>query len=134
VIKDRIGKRLPKKVTTGRRRVCVSLSWTVAKGRQRARCYARSIPSYKLLSEFNLILTQRLTSYPLVLVGLSCGTSRFAKVTDELPTSINVLFLLRGHVALLAGRLCSVAHLPIPPQLLDIKPVAYIDDPAALLL
>jgi hypothetical protein len=33
-------------------------------------CYTRSAPSYKLLSEYNLILTQRLTSYPLVLVGL----------------------------------------------------------------
>jgi hypothetical protein len=48
-------------------------------------CYTRSTPSYKLLSEYNLHLTQRLTSYPLVLVGLSCGCSIFAKVTDELP-------------------------------------------------
>jgi hypothetical protein len=27
-------------------------------------------PSYKLLSEYNLLLTQGLTSYPLVLIGL----------------------------------------------------------------
>jgi hypothetical protein len=37
VMAERIGKRLPKKVTTCRRQVSVSLSWTVAKGRKRAR-------------------------------------------------------------------------------------------------
>jgi hypothetical protein len=28
-------------------------------------------PSYKVLLEYNLLLTQRLTSYPLVLIGLN---------------------------------------------------------------
>jgi hypothetical protein len=33
-------------------------------------CYTRSTLSYKLLLEYNLLLTQRITSYPLALVGL----------------------------------------------------------------
>jgi hypothetical protein len=95
-------------------------------------CCTRSTPSYKLISEYNLLLTQRLTSYPLVLVGLSCGISSFAKVTDELPTSRTVVALRCGHLALLVGRLSSVAHLSLPTQLLESKPAAYIDNLAAL--
>jgi hypothetical protein len=52
-------------------------------------------PSYKLLSEYSLLLTQRLTSYSVVLVGPSCGSFSFAKVTDELPTSGIVVALRR---------------------------------------
>jgi hypothetical protein len=48
-------------------------------------CYTRSTPSYKLLSKYNLILTQWLTSYPQALVQLSCGSYCFARVTKELP-------------------------------------------------
>jgi hypothetical protein len=59
------------------------------------KCYTRSTPSYKLLSEYNLLLTQRLMNYPRVLGGLFCGSSSFAKVTDELPTSRNVVALRR---------------------------------------
>jgi hypothetical protein len=60
-------------------------------------CYTRSTPtSYKLLSEYNLLLTQRLTSYPLVLVGLYCGSSSFARVTNELPLVVLWLFCVAG--------------------------------------
>jgi hypothetical protein len=52
-------------------------------------------PHLKLLSEYDRLLTQRLASYPLVLVGLSCGSSSFAKMTDELPTSRPVVALRR---------------------------------------
>jgi hypothetical protein len=58
-------------------------------------CYIRSTPSYKILSEYTLILTQGLTSYPLVLVGLSCCCSSFTRVTNELPTSRTVVALRR---------------------------------------
>jgi hypothetical protein len=36
-----------------------------------------------------------LTSYPLLLVGLLCGSSSFAKVTNKLPTSRTVVALRR---------------------------------------
>jgi hypothetical protein len=94
--------------------------------------YTRSTPSYKLLSEYNLLLKQRLTSYLLALLVLSCDRSSLAKVTNELPTSRTVVALRRGHLALLVGRLSSVAHLSLPNQLLESKPVACIDNPAAL--
>jgi hypothetical protein len=94
-------------------------------------CYTRSTPSYKLLSEYNLFLTQRPTSYPLELVGLSCGSFSFERVTNELPTSRTVAALRRGHLALIVVRLSSVAHLSLPTQLLESKPAAYIDNPVA---
>jgi uncharacterized coiled-coil protein SlyX len=53
-------------------------------------------------------------------------------VTNELPTSRTVVALRRGHLALLVGRLSSVAHLSLPTQLLETKPAAFIDNPAAL--
>jgi hypothetical protein len=37
------------------------------------------------LFEYNFLVTQRLTSYPLVQVGLYCGRYSFARVTNELP-------------------------------------------------
>jgi hypothetical protein len=89
--------------------------------------YTRSTPSYKLLSEYYLLLTKRLTGYPLVLVGLSCGSSSFARVTNELPNCRTVVALRHGHLALLVGRLSSVAYLSLPTQLLGSKPAAYID-------
>jgi hypothetical protein len=63
--------------------------------------------------------------------GLSCGSSSFAKVTDERLISKTVVALLRkgyeraftskttvalcfGHLALLVGRLSSVARLSLP--------------------
>jgi hypothetical protein len=94
--------------------------------------YTRPTLRYKLLLEYNLLLTQRLTSYPLVLVGLSCGSSSFARVTNELPTSRTVVALHREHLALLVGRLSSVAHLSLPTQLFESKPAAYTDNPAEL--
>jgi hypothetical protein len=57
--------------------------------------YTRSTPSYEVLSEYNSLFAQRLTSYTLVLVGLPCGSSSFAKVTNELPTSRNMISLHR---------------------------------------
>jgi hypothetical protein len=60
------------------------------------RCYTRATPSYKLLSEYNLLLTQRLTIYPLVLVGLYCGSSSFAGVTNELPLIVLWLLCVAG--------------------------------------
>jgi hypothetical protein len=110
--------------------------------------YTRSTPSYKPLSEYNLLLTRRLTSYSLVLVGLSCGSSSFAKVIDKLPASRTVVAmrrkgdlqasttrivvtLRRVHLALLVGRLSSVAHLSLQTQLLESKPAACIENPAA---
>jgi hypothetical protein len=112
-------------------------------------CFTRSTPSYKVLSEYNLLLTQRLTSYPLVPVGLSCGSSSFAKATNELLTSRTVVSLhrkgdyrastsrtevalRRGYLALLVGRLSVVALLSLPTQPLESKPAAYIDNPAAI--
>jgi hypothetical protein len=65
--------------------------------------------SYRLLSDYNLILAQKLTSYPLVLVGLSCGSSSFARVSNELPTSRTVVALRHGHLSLLAGRLAELS-------------------------
>jgi hypothetical protein len=55
-------------------------------------CYTRSSPSYKLLLEYNLLLTQRLASHPLALVVLHCGSSSIARVANELP--LGVLWLL----------------------------------------
>jgi uncharacterized coiled-coil protein SlyX len=72
--------------------------------------------------------------YPLVLIRLSYGSSSFAKVNDELPTSRTVVALRRGHLAFLVGRFRSIAHLSLPTQLLESKPAAYIDNPAVLLL
>ena len=39
---------------------------------------------------------QRLTSYPLVLVGLYCGSSSFARVTNELPLVVLWLLCVAG--------------------------------------
>jgi hypothetical protein len=61
-----------------------------------AKCYTRSTPSYKLLSEYTLLLTQRLTSYPPVLVGLYYGSSSFARVTNELPLVVLWLLCVAG--------------------------------------
>jgi hypothetical protein len=71
-------------------------------------CCTRSTPSYKLLSEYNLILTQRLTSYPLVLVELSCGSFSFARVTSELPISRTVVALHRKGDARVTNELLLV--------------------------
>jgi hypothetical protein len=50
------------------------------------------------ITEYNLLLAQRITSYPLVLVGLSCGCSSFARVTNELPISRTVVTTRPGHI------------------------------------
>jgi hypothetical protein len=76
-------------------------------------CYTQSTPSYKLLSEYNLLLTQRLASYPLGVLWLLCvaGTS-FAPSTAQL----------------------SCPPLSLPTQLSESKAASYIDNPAAITL
>jgi hypothetical protein len=95
-------------------------------------CYTRSIPSHKLLSESNLLLTQRLTSYPLVLVGLYCGSSSFARVTNELPLGVLWLLCIAGTSFARSTAQLSCPPLSLPTQLLESKPAGYIDNPAAL--
>jgi hypothetical protein len=53
-------------------------------------CYTRSTPSHKIIFEYNynLLLTERLTRYPLALVGLRHGSSSFARVLNELPLGV----------------------------------------------
>jgi hypothetical protein len=73
-------------------------------------CYTRSTPSYKLLSKYNLLLTQRLTSYPLVLGVLYCGSSSFARVTNEPPLGVLWLLCVAG-----PSFARSTAQLSCPP-------------------
>jgi hypothetical protein len=95
-------------------------------------CYTRSTASYKLLSEYNLVLTQRLKSYPLVLVALYCGSSRFAMVTNELPLGVLWLLCVAGTSLARSTAQLSCPLLSLPTHLSESKPTAYIDYPAAL--
>jgi hypothetical protein len=93
-------------------------------------CYTRSTPSYKLLSEYNLLLTQRLTSYPLVLGVLYCGSSSFARVTNELPLGVLWLLCVAGTSFARSTAQLSCPPLSLPTQLSESKAAAYIDNPA----
>jgi hypothetical protein len=97
-------------------------------------CYTRSTPSYKLISEYNLLLTQRLTSCPLVLGVLYCGSSSFARVTNELPLGVLWLLCVAGTSFARSTAQLSCSPLSLPTQLSESKAAAYIDNPAALTL
>jgi hypothetical protein len=95
-------------------------------------CYTRSTASYKLRIEYNLLLTQRLTSYPLVLGVLYCGSSSFARVTNELPLGVLWLLCVAGTSFARSTAQLSCLPLSLPTQLSESKAAAYIDNPAAL--
>jgi hypothetical protein len=97
-------------------------------------CYTRSNPSYKLLSEYNLLLTQRLTSYPLVLGVLYCGSSSFASVTNELSLGVLWLLCVSGNSFARSTAQLSCPPLSLSTQLSESKAAFYIDNPAALTL
>jgi hypothetical protein len=74
---------------------------------------------------------QRLTSNPLVLVGLSCDSSSVAKAIDELPTSRTVVALRRGHLALLIGRQAELPTSLSSNSALESMPAAYLENLAS---
>jgi hypothetical protein len=89
-------------------------------------CYTRSTPSYKLLIEYNLLLTQRLTSYPLVLGVLHCGSSSFARVTNELPLGVLWLLCVAGTSFARSPAQLSCPPLSLATQLSESKAAAYV--------
>jgi hypothetical protein len=97
-------------------------------------CYTWSTPSYKLLSEYNLLLTQGLTSYPLVPGVLYCGSSSFARLTNELPLGVLWLLCVAGTSFARSTAQLSCPPLSLPSQLSESKAAAYTDNPAALTL
>jgi hypothetical protein len=106
--------------------------WVLAPHDPLPPCCARSTPNYKLLSGYNLLLMQMLTSYPLVLVGLYCGSSSFARVTNELPIGVQWLLCVAGTSFARSTAQLSCPPLSPPTQLSETKPAAYIGNPAVL--